>query len=191
MAVKSSNPPKCVMSAYNIVNGSHMDMNNLLQKTLRDEWGFKGLVMSDWGGTNSTVESVLAGCDLEMPGPPEKRGKLLLDHLTRNDSPKLLNAIDASCLRILELLQHLKLLDLSPSEALRTRKQPETSSDNPEDRQLLRSVAADSIVLLKNSRGILPLLPSKLTGKKIALIGPNAKNGTPGGGGSTTMNPQY
>lgn len=99
----------------------------------------------------------LAGCDLEMPGPPEKRGKLLLDHMTKIDSPELLKEIDASCLRIIELLQHVKLLSLSPSEALQTRKQSETSSDTPEDRQLLRSVAVDNILLLKNLAGILPL----------------------------------
>lgn len=191
MAIKSPNPPKCVMSAYNLVNGQHMDMNDLLQKSLRDEWGFEGLVMSDWGGTNSTVESILAGCDLEMPGPPEKRGKLLLEYLANNTNPDLLKAIDKSCLRILELLQHLNLLNLSPEEATQTRHQPELSSDTPEDRALLREVAADGIVLLKNSAGILPLLPSALEGKKIALIGPNAKFGTPGGGGSATMNPQY
>jgi beta-glucosidase len=147
--------------------------------------------MSDWGGTNSTVESVLAGCDLEMPGPPEKRGKLLLKRVTENNSTHILEAIDASCLRILSLLKDLNLLGLSPEEAAQTRKQPETSSDTPEDRRLLRSVAADSMVLLKNSASILPLLPTKLQGKRIALIGPNAKHGTPGGGGSATMNPQY
>jgi beta-glucosidase len=191
MAIKSPNPPKCVMTAYNCVNGTYIDMNSLLQKTLRDEWGFKGLVMSDWGGTNSTVESVLTGCDLEMPGPPEKRGRLLLKHIAENDSTALLEAINASCLRMLGLLKDLNLLGLSREEAVQTRKQPELSSDTAEDRRLLRSVAADSIVLLKNSANMLPLLPSKLQGKKIALISPNAKHGTPGGGGSATMNPQY
>lgn len=192
MAIKSANPPKCVMTAYNCVNGQHMDMNTvLIRDVLREEWGFKGMVMSDWGGTNGTIESVLAGCDLEMPGPPEKRGKVLLSHLAENPSKELLKAIDTCCLRILSLIQSLKLLNLSPEAATQTRHQPETSSSTPEDKQLLRSVAADSIVLLKNSTNILPLSRSMLQGKKIALIGPNAKHGTPGGGGSATMNPQY
>lgn len=147
--------------------------------------------MSDWGGTNSTVESVLAGCDLEMPGPPEKRGSKILSHLSSSPDPKFLETIDASALRILKLLDSFSLLNLSPEEATATRKQPETSSTTASDLQLVRSVAAESIVLLKNSSKLLPLRPESLKGKKIAMIGPNAKFGTPGGGGSATMNPQY
>ncbi|CZR52316.1 related to beta-glucosidase [Phialocephala subalpina] len=191
MVVKSAHPPTCVMSAYNCVNGRHMDMSPLLQNVLRDEWGFEDLVMSDWGGTNSTVESVLAGCDLEMPGPPEKRGKKLLEALTENLVPDLLKEIDKSALRVLKLLDTFKLLGLTPEEATQTRKQPETSSTTSSDLQLVRSVAAESIVLLKNDIKLLPLKPEDLQGKKIAIIGPNSKFGTPGGGGSATMNPQY
>ncbi|TVY39937.1 Beta-glucosidase B [Lachnellula occidentalis] len=192
MAVKSENPPKCVMTAYNCVNGSHMDMcNKLIRETLRGDWGFQGLVMSDWGGTNSTVQSVLAGCDLEMPGPAEKRGKFLLKEMVENPTEELSAAIDASCLRVLDLLQHSKLLGLSPEEAQKTRSRPETSSDVKEHQSLLRRVAANSIVLLRNSSNLLPLTPSRLQGKRIAFIGPNALHGTPGGGGSATMNPQY
>lgn len=66
MVIKSTNPPKCVMTAYNLVNGEHMDSNPIIKKILREEWGFKGLVMSDWGGTNSIMESIIAGCDLEV-----------------------------------------------------------------------------------------------------------------------------
>ncbi|KAL4977310.1 beta-glucosidase B [Aspergillus desertorum] len=66
--------PLAVMTAYNIVNGTHADSNSsLLRDVLRGEWGWKGLVMSDWGGTNSTVDSLSAGLDLEMPGPTRWR----------------------------------------------------------------------------------------------------------------------
>ncbi|RDW64054.1 hypothetical protein BP5796_10556 [Coleophoma crateriformis] len=188
--IKSKNPPKCVMSAYNLVNGAHMDASNILQDILRNEWGFEGLVMSDWGGTNSTVESLIAGCDLEMPGPPEKRGSLLLE-AAQTKPQGLLEAIDASALRVLKLLAELKLLNLSPEDAVKTRRGVETSSDNKDDQKLLREIAADGIVLLKNSNNALPLDPYSLSGKKIALIGPNALNGTPGGGGSATMVPLY
>ncbi|KAG4437266.1 hypothetical protein IFR05_007243 [Cadophora sp. M221] len=167
-------------------------MNTRLIRTiLREEWGFKGTVMSDWGETNSTVESVLVGCDLEMPGLPEKRGKVLLDHLAENTSLELRSAIDTSCLRILSLFQQLNLLGLSLEEASQTRHQLETSSSSLEDRELLRAVVADGLALIKKNSGILPLLSSTLQGKRIALIGPNAKQGTPGGGGSATMSPQY
>lgn len=180
------------MTAYNCVNGSHMDMNRkLVQETLRGEWGFQGLVMSDWGGTNSTTESIVAGCDLEMPGPPEKRGNLLLSAMAEKPSKELLDAIDSSCLRVLKLLQHLGLLGLSAEEAKKTRNRLEHSSNEKDDQCLLREVAAKGIVLLKNSSQLLPLNPTSLQGKKVAFVGPNALHGTPGGGGSATMNPQY
>lgn len=69
LIVKNANP-WAVMTAYNKINGEHADSNAyLIQKILRAEWGWKGLVMSDWGGTNSTAEALNAGTDLEMPGP--------------------------------------------------------------------------------------------------------------------------
>ncbi|KAL3419551.1 glycosyl hydrolase family 3 N terminal domain-containing protein [Phlyctema vagabunda] len=191
MVIKSKQAPKCVMTSYNCVNGTHMDASNILQDILREEWGFKGLVMSDWGGTNSVIESVIAGCDLEMPGPPEKRGAQLLQAVNLNGSAELLEAIDRSSLRILQLLDDLHLLDMSPAEAEKSRHGIETSSDNKHDQELLRQVAADGIVLLKNNSRILPLDPRELSGKKIAFLGPNALNGTPGGGGSATMVPPY
>ncbi|KAH8600158.1 glycoside hydrolase superfamily [Bisporella sp. PMI_857] len=73
IAVKAANP-WAVMTSYNLLNGTHADMSKyLIQDVLREQWGFKGLVMSDWGGTNSGTESLLAGLDLEMPGPANHR----------------------------------------------------------------------------------------------------------------------
>lgn len=192
MTVKSANPPTCVMTAYNCVNGLHMDMNRkLLTETLRNEWGFDGVVMSDWGGTNSMAESLLAGLDLEMPGPAAHRGANLLAHLQKAPDEEILKAIDASCSRVLRLLRGKNLLGLSATEVMESRNRTETSSYTDLDQQLLRSVAADGIVLLKNSKEMLPLTPDKIHGKRVAFIGPNSFHGTPSGGGSSNLNQHY
>ncbi|KAI8712564.1 Beta-glucosidase [Fusarium sp. LHS14.1] len=193
MVVRSNTTPGCLMTSYNVVNGAHADMNqHLLQDVLRGDWGFKGLVMSDWGGTNSTAESVIAGLDLEMPGPPSKRGELLLEAVKKAKNPdELLKAIDASAGQILPMCKRMGLLGLSEEEALQTRKRLEQSSTTQEGIKLMRTVAAQGAVLLKNDKSTLPLKPASLSGKQVAFIGPNALVGTPGGGGSATMNPQY
>lgn len=199
MVVRSPTPPGCIMTSYNSVNGSQADMSRwLISQVLREEWGFRGLVMSDWGGTNSTVESLLAGLDLEMPGPPEKRGRALVEAVEtatrRGDTAgytKLQTAIDTSVTRVLSLAQKHGLLGLTPEDASRTRDSPEQSSTTPQDVALMRSIAAAGIVLLKNTTSTLPLRAADLHDKQVAFIGPNALDGTPGGGGSATMNPQY
>ncbi|KAH8653738.1 glycoside hydrolase superfamily [Xylariales sp. PMI_506] len=192
MLIKSASPPGCIMTAYNCVNGLHMDLNaKIIKDILRNEWNFQGLVMSDWGGTNSTAASLIAGCDLEMPGPPEKRGRKLLEAMAKESSPELVAAIDESCSRVLSLAKRMKLLGLSAEEVAATRNREETSSTTKEDLETLRHIAANGHVLLKNSAGTLPLDPHKLGGKKVAFIGPNAQVGTAGGGGSASMNPQY
>ena len=180
------------MTAYNCVNGTHMDMHHgIVQNVLRDEWNFCGMVMSDWGGTNSVVESVLAGCDLEMPGPPVQRGLQLLEQAMAKSSERLRTAIEESTRRILELAKSMNLLGLSAPQVRESRSRPERSATSTEDLQNLRSTVGGAHVLLKNSSSTLPLKPSMLQGKKIAFVGPNALVCSPGGGGSATMNPQY
>lgn len=192
MLVKSETPPACFMTAYNRVNGSHMDMHAYLLKTvLRDQWGFKGLVMSDWGGTNSTDQSVLAGCDLEMPGPALRRGSKLVEALNGPDTGDLKLAVDLSCRRVLDLAEKSGKSGLSAQEAEATRDQKESSATNDADVATLRHIAARGMVLLKNEHRTLPLNPSLLQGKKIAFVGPNAFAGASNGGGSAAMNPQY
>ncbi|XEV05013.1 hypothetical protein FSHL1_010300 [Fusarium sambucinum] len=193
MVVRGPSPPECLMTSYNSVNGYHADMSQyLLVDVLRKEWGFKGLVMSDWGGTNSTLESLLVGLDLEMPGPPERRGKTLLQLAQENSTnPNLLEAIDVSCSRILNLAEKHGLTGLTPEAARLTRESSETSSTSTEDIKLMRDIAANGIVLLKNTKSTLPLSAKVLDGKQVAFIGPNSFVGTPGGGGSASMNPQY
>ncbi|PYH90754.1 glycoside hydrolase [Aspergillus ellipticus CBS 707.79] len=192
MMIKGPVPPGCLMTSYNAVNGLHTDMNpHLINDILRDEWKYDGLVMSDWGGTNSTAESLLAGCDLEMPGPSDRRGQKLLNAIATDKTGALTPALNRSCHRILSLLQRTNLLGLSPSAATATRTTPETSHTSPTDIQTVRNVVANSTVLLKNTNNTLPLLPHKLHNKKVAFIGPNAQIGAAGGGGSASMNPQY
>ncbi|KAF7552734.1 hypothetical protein G7Z17_g4133 [Cylindrodendrum hubeiense] len=192
MIIRSQSPPDCIMTSYNVVNGEHMDQNApIIRDVLRGEWGFKGLVMSDWGGTNSTLESLIAGLDLEMPGPPEKRGKILLQAIEGNPTTEVLEALDVSVARVLSLARKFNLLGLSPELAKKSRDREEISSTTKEDTKLMREMAASGIVLLKNSSQTLPLKLENLAGKQVAFIGPNALLGTPGGGGSASMNPQY
>ncbi|CCX30362.1 Similar to Beta-glucosidase B; acc. no. Q5BFG8 [Pyronema omphalodes CBS 100304] len=173
--------PWGVMSSYNKVNGVHADMNEFtLQKILRGEWGFDGVVMSDWGGTNSTLESIKAGCDLEMPGPTKIRGEQVLEAI--NDEKLTVEDIDNCVFRILTWIERCGRFDL-PLEEL-----PETSIDTPSTRSLTLEAATEGIVLLKNVSSILPLGPEV---RKIALIGPNVQRAISHGGGSASLNPYY
>jgi beta-glucosidase len=192
MLVKSDCPPACIMTAYNRVNSRHVDMHEkLIKGVLRDEWGYQGLVMSDWGGTNSTVESVLAGCDLEMPGPPLRRGRKLLEALNTSQDGELEAAVDTSCARLLKLAQRLGKLGMRAPDAEASRHRPETTATSQDDIATLRRIAASGMVLLKNEKGVLPLDLEALEGTKIAFIGPSAVKGASNGGGSAAMNPQY
>jgi beta-glucosidase len=192
MLVKSGHPPACIMAAYNRVDSQHMDMHKKLVKgVLREEWGYQGLVMSDWGGTNSAVESILAGCDLEMPGPPLRRGSKLIEALNASQDGELEAAMDTSCTHLLTLVERLGKLGLSAADAEASRYRPETTATSQNDIATLRRIAADGMVLLKNDNGVLPLDPKALEGKRIAFIGPSAVKGASNGGGSAAMNPQY
>ncbi|CAG8943887.1 unnamed protein product [Penicillium salamii] len=171
--------PDAIMTAYNKVNGLHAaEHKTLLQDVLRGEWGWDGLVMSDWFGTYSTSEAVIAGLDLEMPGPPRWRGAALAHALTSNKIP--LAAFNDRVRAVLKLVQ-------KASKSGVPERAPETQLNRPEDQALLRKIASEAIVLLKNDDDILPLNKNK----KIAIIGPNAKISTYCGGGSAALNPYY
>ncbi|CAA7260099.1 unnamed protein product [Cyclocybe aegerita] len=179
LAVKDANP-WAIMTAYNRVNGTHVSEDKrLLEDVLRKEWGFKGMVMSDWIGVYSTTGSIKAGLDLEMPGPSVMRGKALERALI---AQKVLpRDIDERAAKVLGLLDHARASGI-PFNG------PEGSVDTPELRQLLRTAAADSVVLLKNEKGLLPLTNQT---KKIAVIGPNAKPAMTSGGGSARLLSTY
>lgn len=184
MALRGADP-WTVMTAYPKINGEHADCSEfLVQRVLRTEWAFGGLVMSDWGGTNDTVKSIVAGTDLEMPGPPIRYGESLVEAVRLGQVSESRH-LDSSVRRLLELLDRAGLI--GPEEEKES-EEPEQDSDLPEFRQAARDAAAGGIVLLKN-QGILPLKPETI--KKLAIIGPNAKKPTTGGTGSAAVNPYY
>ena len=150
-----------VMAAYNKVNGWWCaENNNLLNEILRSEWGFGGMVISDWGGTHSTVESVEHGLNVEMPGS-RFLGQALLDSVNAGVVSE--EVIDQ---RVREILRVRLAITPVPEEEAN-----QVMTSQPEQQQIAYDVAAKSIVLLKNE-GILPLdLGNKPT---IAVLGENA-----------------
>lgn len=169
IAVKEGNP-KAIMSAYNKINGVYANEDKrLLQDILRDDWGFTGFVVSDWGGSNDHVLGVESGSHLEMPGTKKVGQKEIIDAVQsgRLSEDKLDQRVD-------ELLT--VILDLAQAE--------KQSVDYAKQHELARKAAADSIVLLKNEENILPL--SSQT--KLALIGEFARNPRYQGAGSSLIN---
>ncbi|KAF2840947.1 glycoside hydrolase family 3 protein, partial [Patellaria atrata CBS 101060] len=173
--IMKESDPWCFMSSYNYVQGKPTGANKrLLTDILRDEWGFKGLIMSDWLGTYSTTEPIIAGMDLEMPGPYVQRGPKLVEAVKTGQVPQV--TIDASTKRILTLLYKANKFS-SPTEA------PETAAESPIRDALICQAAADGMVLLKNTDSILPLKK----GVKVAVIGQHADSTNMSGGGSARM----
>lgn len=172
-----------IMAAYNCVNGTTMSENHrLLNEILRDEWGFTGPVVSDWYGVRSTVEALVGGTDLEMPGPGAFRGAKLLAAI--DDGLIDPEAVATSVQRVLSLIEQFGgLADGGPGV--------ETTHDNPADRMIVRRAATEAIVLLKNrlinGEPALPLLAT--SSQSIAVLGPNAAQGQIGGGGSAMVRP--
>lgn len=168
--------PRAVMTAYNRLNGVHAAENaHLLRDILRGEWGWDGLVMSDWFGTYSTSEAINAGLDLEMPGPSRWRAGAL-SHAVMSNKVKMAE-LDSAARNVLRLVKHgLEETSIPPGA-------PETQANTPEHVALLREAAAKSLVLLKNERMILPFDKTKT----VAVIGPNANIATYCGGGSAGL----
>ena len=165
-----------VMAAYNRINGTYAAENPLLEEVLRGEWGFDGLVMSDWWGTKSTVASANAGLDLEMPGPPLHMGAKLLAAVDAGEVNE--QTITEHARRVLQLAERTGALDRAAEPA-------ERSVDEPARRALAHEAAAEAIVLLKNDGGLLPIDRAAL--RSIAVIGPNADTPQPQGGGSAAV----
>ena len=178
MGIKEGNA-KVVMSAYNKLNNifcsSHQD---LLIKILKEEWGFDGYVVSDWGAALETIENANGGLDLEMPGPSNVWGKALIDAVEASEVSEKL--IDDKVKRILSVAEFSNRFQKPQIKA-------EQAIDQPKHRLLLRKAAADGMVLLKNE-GSLPL---KKNIKKLAVIGPNALEAQIIGGGSASLRPHY
>ena len=166
--------PKSIMSAYNKVNDIYANENHhLLVDILRKEWGFDGAVVTDWGGSNDHVEGVKNGSALEMPSPG------------LGGARKLLKAVAEGSLTEQEIdLRVDELLDLVLSTTAAMEKAPR-KFDEKAHHELAQRAAAESIVLLKNEGGILPLKH----GKKVTLIGDFALTPRYQGAGSSMVNP--
>ena len=173
-AVKKSQP-WTVMNAYNLLNGTYCSENDWLQnKVLRDEWGFKGAVVSDWGAVNDRVAGLNAGNDLEMPSS----GGV-------NDA-KIVEAVKCGVIDEATLDERVdKLIDIILKGA--ANKKPGYKFDVKAHNLLSRQIAEQSMVLLKNDGNILPL--KRVEGEYVAVIGAFADNPRYQGAGSSIINP--
>jgi beta-glucosidase len=171
-----------VMGAYNRFRGQHACHNDyLLNQVLKGEWGFKGLVMSDWSGTHDTREAALYGLDLEMG-----TNKPYEEFYLANPFRKLLEAsevpmsvLDDKARRNLRVMIETGALDGRPLGALNTKAHQQTA----------RKVAEESIVLLKNAGGLLPLAAARI--RSVAVIGENATRKHSHEGGSSEIKAFY
>ena len=178
MGVKEGNA-QVVMSAYNKLNNIYCSSHKeLLIDILKDEWGFDGYVVSDWGAALETEENARGGLDLEMPGPGNVWGDQLYAAVSEGKVEEEL--INDKVRRILNIASFSKRFE-NPTN------KPEESNDSAEHRKLLKKAAASGMVLLKNN----DLLPLKSDIKNLAIIGPNAKEAQIIGGGSASLKPHY
>jgi beta-glucosidase len=174
---------RAVMAAYNRVRGAYCTANRyLLTDILKNEWGFPGLVVSDWGAVHETVAPANAGLDLEMDGSSPVgafwgNGQLLAALQGGQVSAA---TVDGMVRRILRAILFTGIVD--------------EAWDSPdieivEHRALARQIAADGIVLLKNNNAVLPL--DKSTPHTVAVVGPRYAQAQHGGGGSSYVTPYY
>ncbi len=177
IAIKNSKPWS-IMAAYNRVNGTYACENNhSLLEILKGEWGFEGIVMSDWFGTYDEAVPT-SGLDLEMPGPARWMSHAVVKKALDNGA--LTEAlINDKVRRLLNLMEKAGLFE---NPTLR----PERAEDKPQHRKIVREAACEAIVLLKND-GTLPLKKVK----SIAVIGPYANQTQILGGGSSNVTPLY
>ncbi len=169
-AVKNAKP-WTVMCAYNKLNGTYCSENHkLLVEILKDEWGFEGFVVSDWGAVHNRVAALKGGLDLEMPGPKNRRFKEVVEAVRTGELDEAV--LDESVRRILGIV--FKAAETPKGAAF----------DISAHHALARRIAAEGMVLLKNN-GILPLKDQQ----HIAIIGHAAETAHFQGGGSSHINP--
>ncbi len=168
IAVKQSQP-RTIMASYNLINDTYATENEfLLNKVLRDEWGFEGLVVSDWGATNKRVKGLKAGHDLEMPSSGGMNDKLIVKAVQDGSLDE--SVLDTAVDRILDLV-------------MKSTKNPKDATyDKEEHYQIAKNIAKESAVLLKND-GSLPLRT-----QKILLVGELAIEPRFQGAGSSFVN---
>ena len=170
-AVKKAKP-WTVMSSYNRINGEFVgDSSEYLTKILRDEWGFDGYVVSDWGAVNDRIKALKAGLDLEMPHGSDENDEMIVKAVESGELDE--KVLDLTCERILDIIFRF------------TQNRDETAVfDYEADHETAAEVESECMVLLKNENNILPLDASK----KIAFIGKYAKTPRYQGGGSSHIN---
>lgn len=167
IAVKEGKPAS-LMCSYNRINGTYASDNDwLLNSILRDEWGFEGAVMTDWGATNDKVPAIKAGLDLSMPGPVPYYARVLVDAV--NDGSLEMQTLDAAAERIVTLL-------------IRAADNERIGCDKEQHHELSGEIAAECAVLLEND-GVLPLRKDV----KLAILGGFAKAPKFQGGGSSDI----
>lgn len=163
---------RALMTSYNQVNGTYANENShLLRDILRNEWGYDGLVITDWGGSNDHVRGVEAGSDLEMPAPGLDSARQIVAAVREGRMKE--DAVDECVDRLLEAVLTLTKKRDIPKEF-----------DRQAHHELARKAAAESAVLLKNEENILPLK----AGTRVALIGDFAMNPRYQGAGSSMVN---
>ena len=168
-----------IMSSYNKLNGTYAAENHwLLTEVLRGDWGYDGIVMSDWFGSRTTAPTVNGGLDLEMPGPARDRGAKLVAAVEAGEVSRETVRLRAGAM--LRLMARVGSLDDHRAFDERADLRPQTAA-------LIRRAGAEGTVMLKNDGGLLPLAAKG----SLAVIGPNAKVAQIMGGGSAQLNPHY
>ena len=164
-----------VMTAYNLVNGEHCSQNSHLNNDiLKNDWGFKGMIISDWGSTYNGIAAAKWGIDLEMPSGQFMNVDTLIPAVTRGEiSEELINDKVRRILNLYERFHFFETPDISKGFSL----------NEKEVKQAALNAARAGIVLLKNRNNVLPF--DTLRKLKIAIIGPNATPAVIGGGGSS------
>ena len=169
--VKEANPAS-IMCSYNKVNGKYASENNeLLNTILRDEWGFQGLVMSDWGAVNDRVEGLKCGLDLEMPGDVGYNRQVIVDAV--NNGTLSMDVVDTAVRRVLKMVKR-------GAEA-----KPEKQDKFLFHASLAKEIAKEGAVLMKNEAGALPLNEAG----KYLVIGEMFEKMRYQGAGSSLINP--
>lgn len=169
-----------VMTSYNRLDGTYVsERADIVRDILKGEWGFDGLVMSDWFGTRSTAEAMNGGLDLEMPGPGRHRGERLV--AAHREGRVGADTIRDAARRMIRWIDRIGGFARPAGSA-------ERPEDLPATRALIRRAGAEAMVLLKNEAA-LPLAVAP--GATLAILGPNAKIAQAMGGGSAQLNPHY
>lgn len=164
--------PWTIMNSYNKLNGTYLCENKeILSDILRDEWGFDGYVMTDWGAMNERVEALKAGCNLEMPASGGKTDKEIVEAVRSGELDEAV--LDQRCEEFLNII--FRYIENRDENAV---------FDREKDHEKARHIEEESIVLLKNEDSILPLSPEQ----KTAFIGKYAAAPRFQGGGSSHIN---